>query len=332
MTNLYIGKNAKENLFKEIEETIKNNESLLISNNDETYYNKYKKILEDNNYNVFVLNLNDSSRSNSFNPLLLPYNLYKTGNKDKAVELITNFAREIVKEDNPNLDPFWENSAVDYITTLTLILFREGKVEEINLGSIQAMFTLAERKIDEISVIRKYMDNLDVLDSIYIAGSSIIYAPADTRGSIMSVAKQKLNTYCIREMLLNNLCNNDINLSDKTAIFIINNKSLNRIGNILINQVFESGKKFTYFLDKFSDSSNLLELDNIIDNDTLHIVFNSEEEFTSKYGKLMINKIDNNIKLPNLEEVLTNKEELPISVKKENQYFNIEAFVKNNIK
>lgn len=331
MTNLYVGKNAKENLFKEIEETIKNNESILISNNDETYYNKYKKILEDNNYNVFVLNLNDSSRSNSFNPLVLPYSFYKTGNKDKAVELITNLAREIFKEDNPNTDPFWENSAADYFLALTLILFREGKVEEINLGSIQAMFTLAERKIDEISVIRKYMDNLDVLDSIYIAGSSIIYAPADTRGSIMSVAKQKLNTYCIREMLLNNLCNNDINLSDKTAIFIINNKSLNRIGNILIDQVFESGKKFTYFLDKFSDSSNLLELDNIIDNDTLYMVFNSEEEFTSKYGKLKLNKIDNIIELSEKKDVIITKEELPISVKKENKYFNFEEFVKSNI-
>ena len=331
MTNLYVGKNAKENLFNEIEETIKNNESILISNNDETYYNKYKKILEDNNYNVFVLNLNDSSRSNSFNPLVLPYSFYKTGNKDKAVELITNLAREIFKEDNPNTDPFWENSAADYFLALTLILFREGKVEEINLGSIQAMFTLAERKIDEISVIRKYMDNLDVLDSIYIAGSSIIYAPADTRGSIMSVAKQKLNTYCIREMLLNNLCNNDINLSDKTAIFIINNKSLNRIGNILIDQVFESGKKFTYFLDKFSDCANLLELDNIIDNDTLYMVFNSEEEFTSKYGKLKLNKIDNIIELSEKKDVIITKEELPISVKKENKYFNFEEFVKNNI-
>ena len=332
MTNLYIGKNAKETLFNKILESIKNNENLLISNNDETYYNKYKRTLEENNYNIFTLNLNDSSRSNSFNPLLLPYKFYKEGNKDKAVELISTLAREIVKEDNTGVDPFWENSAADYFLTLALILFKEGKVEEINLGSIQAMFTLAERKIDDVSVIRKYLDNLDVLDSIYIAGSSIVYAPIDTRGSIMSVAKQKLNIYCIREMLLNNLCNNDINLSDKTAIFIINNKSLNRIGNILIDQVFESGKKFTYFLDKFSDSSKLLELDNIIDNDKLYIVFNSEDDVTEKYGKLILNKVDNTIKLPDSEEIITNKEELPIAIKKENKYFNIEEFVKNNIK
>ena len=219
-TNLIIGKiNSGKTtgiLFSEMKKSIANNENLFILDEKEEYYKTFKQELDNNGYKVYVLNLKDTYKSNSFNPLIVPYNYYKSGNIDKTIEAIAELGLEIFKTDNPNIDPFWENSAADYFTALTLILFKEGKIGEINLGSIQTMITLGEKKLDNTSVIRKYFDNLDIKDIIYKSGSSVVYAPVDTRESIISVMKQKLNIYCLREQLLNNLWGYDFFGDDRT--------------------------------------------------------------------------------------------------------------------
>lgn len=329
-TNLFIGKNQNKKIIEQIKEEVENKENILILSNDETYYNFYKKELEKNKYNIYVLNLKDSEKSNSFNPLMLPYSYYKQGKKDKSVDLITTLAKEIFKENN-EVDPFWSNSAIDYFIALTLILFKEGKKEEINLGSIQAMLTLAERKVAETSVIRKYFDNLDLLDSIYMTGSSIVYAPVDTRGSIMSVTKQKLNMYCVREMLLNNLCGNEIdlnNITSNTAIFIINsdNKLLNKIGNILIDEIAVLNIPFAYYLN-IDKSTYIYELENIIEKNKVCISVSNQETLEEIYGKNILNQFENKEKI-NCEDIVTNKEELPISKINNKKYFNFEEFMK----
>ena len=328
-TNLFIGKNQNKKIIEQIKKEVENKENILILSNDETYYDFYKKELEKNKYNIYVLNLKDSEKSNSFNPLMLPYSYYIQGKKDKSIDLITSLAKEIFKEDN-EVDPFWSNSAIDYFIALTLILFKEGKKEEINLGSIQAMLTLAERKIDETSIIRKYFDNLDLLDSIYITGSSIVYAPVDTRGSIMSVTKQKLNMYCVREMLLNNLCGNEINLNNitsNTAIFIINSDSklLNKISNILIDEVAFLNIPFTYYLN-IDKSTCIYGLENIIEKNKVFISVSYQETLEEIYGKNILNLFENKEKI-NCEDIVINNEELPISKINNKKYFNFEEFM-----
>lgn len=328
-TNLFIGKKTEEKTIENIKKSIENNENLLILNNDATYYNFYKKELEKKHYNIFVLNLIESSKSNSFNPLMLPYSYYKKGNQDKCIDLISVLAKEIFK-DNSNVDPFWENSAIDYFTALTLILFKEGKENQINLGSIQAMLTLAEKPIDDSSIIVKYFDGLDLLDSIYIAGSSTVYAPNDTRGSIMSVTKQKLNAYCIREILLNNLCGNDIDLTSidtNTAIFIINsnNKIINRIGNILIDELSIVNIPFTYYMD-INKNDNICELDNVLDNNKVCISVSNQVDLEELYNKNILNKFENREEI-NCNEIITNEEELPISKLNDKKYFNFEKLL-----
>lgn len=339
-TKILIGKNntslIKKNLFEDINNSIANKENLLIFSDNAVYYNKFKKSLDLSGYNTMVLNLSESMNSNSYNPLLLPYHFYKNGNKDKAVDLINDLANEIFKSDKNNVDPFWDNSAADYFTTLALILFREGKKEEINLGSIQAMSTLSEKELGNTSVIRKYFDSLDIIDNIYMIGSQVVYAPTDTRGSIVSVMKQKLNFFCIREVLLNNLCGNQIdltNLQNKTAIFIIGNEKLNRIGNILVDQLCELDIQFSYYFDSLDDMTSLFKLNKLIKNDKkVVMVTSSKDEFISKYDKFLMEKIDNIIYLDELHENLDIPNEvLPISKITTHQYFNFEEYVKNNL-
>ncbi len=296
-TNLIIGEiNTYKTtgiMFNEVLKSIKSEENLLILDNKEEYFGTFKKVLDENDYTTLVLNLNDTYKSNSYNPLILPYIYYKNGNKDKAVEIIKEIGLEIFKSSNRNADPFWENSAADYFLALVLILFKEALNEEINLGSIQIMVSMSDKIV-------KYFDKLDVLDSIYIAGSSIVYAPKDTRESVVSVMKQKLNEFCVREQLLNNLLGNEIDLTsikNKTAIFIIGNEKLSNLGNILIDQLvnvsLDSNMKFTFYLDGLCDIPMLLELNKMLDKRVkLFVTIRCVDELEDKYGKYVISKFE----------------------------------------
>lgn len=320
-------------MFNEVINSIKNGENLLVLDNKNEYFGTFKSELDKNNYNTLVFNLDDAYKSNSFNPLILPYKYYKEGNKDKAVEIIKEIGLEIFKTDNHYSDPFWENSAADYFMALVLILFKEGKEEEINLGSIQVMIN----KNDKIT---KYFDSLDVLDSIYIAGSTTVYAPSDTRGSILSVMKQRLNEFCVREMLLNNLLGNDIDLSnikEKTAIFIIGNEKINRLGNILIDELvnvsIDNNILFTFFLDGLCDVPVILELNKILDNKMkLFATIRSLEELEDKYGKHIKSKFENSVRsveVVNKDNLISigNSKDYPESKVNKGIYFNIEEIV-----
>ena len=343
-TNLIIGKKNTGKttfLFNELKKIIKNNENICIYNTRDEYFKTYSNNLKENNYNLLTLNIDEASKSNGFNPLQVPYELYKEGKKDKSIELINLLAQEIFKEDNPYSDPFWQNMASSYFTGLVLILFNVGKEEEINLGSIQVMMNQGEEKYKDTSYLKEYLSNIDVTNTIYTMLSAIVFAPSDTKGSIISVCKQKLNNYMYREELLNMLNTNDINvrnLKQKTAIIIIASKQTD-LANIFINQLVElSNISFTYILDNFDNLRNLLSFNNLLDNasynkNKIFIAVHNEEELKEKYGKYILDKFENIINLNDKELKenikIGNDEDYPkLNITKPN-YINFKNIVKN---
>lgn len=309
-TSLIIGKKntgkTKYVLFNEVRRSIKNGENLCIFNTRDEYFKTFSKELKTNGYNVLVINTNDATKSNGFNPLVVPYELYKESKKDDAISLVNDLALEIFKEENPNQDPFWQNMAANYFTGLVLILFNDGKKEEINLGSIQIMMNQGEDKYGDTTYLKKYLEKIDVTNTIYSMLSPIVFAPPETRGSIISVCKQKLNMYMYREELLNMLNTSDINvreLKDKTAIIIIADKNTD-IANIFINQLSMCNKNFTYILDNFDRLRKVLNFKNLLDNATYNnnkvlSSIHNEEEFKEIYGKYITDKFESIIDLNN---------------------------------
>lgn len=323
-TNLIIGKKNTGKttyiLFNELKKAMKNGENVCIYNTRDEYFKTYSNSLKENGYNVITLNIDEASKSNGFNPLQIPYELYKEGHKDKSIELVDMLAKEIFKEDNPNSDPFWQNMASNYFTGLVLILFNEGKIEEINLGSIQVMMSHGEEKYEDTTYLKKYLSNIDVTNTIYTMLSPIVFAPADTKGSILSVCKQKLNNYMYREELLNMLNTNDINirnLKPKTAIIIIASK-ITDLANIFINQLVEvSNMSFTYILDNFDSLRTLLSFNNLLDNasynkNKVYIAIHNENEFRDLYGKYVIDRFENIVNLNDNKDYISSIEKIEI--------------------
>ncbi len=348
-TNLIIGKKNTGKttlLFQEVEYAIENNDNLLIYDDRDEYYKTFSKKLKENNYNVLTLNLKDPTKSNGFNPLLVPYLLYKKNKLDESVSMINNLALEIFHSDSNDSDPFWENMASNYFTGLVLILMKEASIDKINMGSIQVMMNQGEFSYGETTYLKKYLENVDVTSSIYSLLSPIVFAPMDTKGSIISVCKQKLNNYLIREQLLNLINTDQINLKEitqKTAIFIIGNESVNDIANIMIDQLVSMNNSFTYILDNFDTVRKNLSFVNLLKNasynkNKVYLVFHTEEELKEIYGKYIVSQFDNviNIEVPDnfkairapyKEKVIGNDCEYPLLNMTKHNYFNFKEFM-----
>lgn len=296
-------------LFPLVKEIINKRESLLVIDSKEEYINEYYNDLKNKNYNIIILNLRNLNKSEGWNPLEYPYNLYKNGKKDEAIDYIEKLSKIIFYEDS-NIDQFWSLSASDFYTGIVLGLFEDGKKDEINLNSVNLMFNEVDNKFKMSDYVTEYFKLKNPISQPYIFASSTIFAPKETKGSIVSTAKQKLRTYVSREMLnyLLNKTTFDYNniLTKPTAIVLIvkdEDKYINNIATMFIEQLFailvnsKNQNKFNFVLDNIDVLENIYELTNMLSsgisrNIRFEIATRSYKDLTKKYGNYITSLCD----------------------------------------
>ena len=223
-------------------------ESMIITDPKGEIYEATANMLKDKGYDVQILNFRDPQNGSSWNPLSMPYRMYKNGNQDKAIELLDDLALNILyDESSNNSDPFWEKTSADYFSGVALGLFEDAKEDEININSISLMTTVGEEKFGGTTYIKEYFSFKDPAGAASINASSTINAPTDTKGSILSVFRQKIKLFASRENLSEMLSHSDIELADigrrKTALFIVvqdEKKTYHSLVTILLKQIYET--------------------------------------------------------------------------------------------
>ncbi len=226
----------------------KHGESMIITDPKGEIYEKNAIELREKGYNIVLLNFRNPQNGNCWNPLTLPYTLFKTGNQDKSIELLEDLAANILyDENNKSSDPFWEKTSADYFAGLALALFKDAKEEEINLNSINLMSTAGEDKCGNTTYIKEYFSDKDQGSSEYINVASTIMAPNETKSSILSVFKQKIKLFSSRENLSEMLSKSDFDMNDigrkKTAVFIViqdEKKTYHSLVTIFLKQCYET--------------------------------------------------------------------------------------------
>ena len=226
----------------------KSRESMIITDPKGEIYEKTSNMLRARGYQILLLNFRDPQNGNSWNPMSLPYQMYKSGNQDKAIELLDDLALNILyDESNKNADPFWEKTSADYFSGVALGLFEDAKEDEININSISLATTVGEEKFGGSTYIKEYFNAKDPASAAAINASSTIMAPSETKGSILSVFKQKVKLFASRENLSEMLSYSDIDLESigekPTAVFIViqdEKKTYHSLVTILLKQIYET--------------------------------------------------------------------------------------------
>lgn len=316
MHNLIVGATGSGKtqivVFPLVQSLAKHEESMIITDPKGEIYEQTAEMLRERGYNIVVLNFRDPQRGNAWNPMTLPYNLYKEGNMDKAIELLDDLALNILYEEKSgNADPFWEKSGADYFSGLSLGLFEDGTENQINLNSINLMATIGEERFGgpNSNYIKEYFNGKDPSKPAYINASGTVYAPEETKGGILSTFKQKIKIFSARENLSEMLSYSDFDMKDigrkKTAVFMIiqdEKKTLHPLATIFIKQCYEtlidvaqeSGGKLPYrtnfILDEFANMPPLKDVTTMVTAARSRLIrFNfiiqNYAQLTQVYGK-----------------------------------------------
>ena len=272
-------------MFPLIKSLAKHDESMIVTDPKGELYEGTSELLKKRGYNVIVLNFRDPQRGSAWNPLHLPYLYSKQGNKDKANELVDDLAINILYDANAQTnDPFWEKTSADYFSGICLGLFDDAKEEEINLNSVNMFTTIGEEKaMPNSTYVNEYFKTKDPTSPAYVSASSTLIAPSDTRGSILSVFKQKIRLFASRENISEMLSHSDFEFTDigskKTAVFIViqdEKKTYHPLVTIFVKQCYEalvdfaqkSGGKLPYrtnfLLDEFANMPPLKDVETMV--------------------------------------------------------------------
>ena len=262
----------------------KHDESMIITDPKGEIYENTANMLKERGYNIVLLNFRNPQNGNAWNPMTLPYKLYKEGDTDKAIELLDDLALNILYDGKAN-DPFWEKTSADYFTGLTLGLFEDADEKEININSVNLMATIGEERFGapNNNYIKEYFNGKDPSKPAYINASGTVFTADETKQGIIATFKQKIKLFSSRENLSEMLSYSDFDMRNigrnKTAVFLIvqdEKKTLHPLATIFIKQCYEtlidvaqeSGGKLpfrtNFILDEFANMPPLKDVTTMV--------------------------------------------------------------------
>lgn len=239
--------------------------------------------LKQRGYEVHVFNLIQHDMSMGFNPLQLVIDSWKRGRTSDAQKYANSVAYSLYHDPNAK-DPFWSNSAKSLVTAIILALtedlVNQGKEERVTMYSVANFLSTKGSDNNE--------DGNNALDLFFKARgennparmmyATSNFATGNTRGSIFSVAMDKLQIFTLEPNAkvtgYNSLDLTDIGFGDKPiALFIAtpdSDKSNEVLASILISQLYrinsekatksKSGKmkrNVHFLLDEFGNMSTI---------------------------------------------------------------------------
>ena len=145
------------------------------------------------------------------------------------------------------------------------------------------MTTVGEEKLANTTYIKDYFSYKDPASTAYVKASSTLMAPSETKGSILSVFKQRVQLFASRANLSEMLANNDFDMRDigrkKTAVFIViqdEKTTYHTLVTIFLKQCYEtlisvaqeSGGKLphrtNFILDEFANMPPLIDVTTMV--------------------------------------------------------------------
>lgn len=289
-------------------------ESMIISDPKAEIYNKLSYYLKSKGYNIYVVNLRNPGRGNTWNPLALPYMFYQKGDMDKVCEFINDIASNFVLSERNHVDPFWDYSARDLFFGLALTLFKycheKGYSEKFitiqNLLRLRRVMFKTEDEVSDLSLkVWEFIKEDDIISSSLIG---TVQAPDKTQSSILSTFDEKMRIFTIQPNLVDMLSSNTISLDEigsyKSAIFLImpdEKTNYHRLVSAFIKQSYEylihiaqnmrenrMKVRINYVLDEFSSLPPIKDFPAMITasrsrNIRFHLVIQSKNQLVNRY-------------------------------------------------
>lgn len=200
---------------------IKAGESFVATDPKGELYEKTSGFAKSEGYNIVVLNFRDIGHGDMWNPLKVPYELYRAGDTEAAMSMINDFVSTISEPQRQNTnDIFWPEMASAFALANILLLFESADENEVNVGSLSALGHLKNEEL--LSSLSKQMSDESVAGMNY---GGVFSGAEKTRQSIYATLYGMLRVFNTQTNLTRMLSGNTIDIKkfgrEKTAVYII---------------------------------------------------------------------------------------------------------------
>ena len=200
---------------------IRAGESFIVTDPKGELYQRSAGFAKANGYQVTVLNFRDVGHGDSWNPLAMPYKLYHSGEKEKAVSLLNDFIATISAEQREKAaDSFWPEMASSYALANLLLLMECATEKEANVQSLAALCTA-----DSVELLKVLSDGMSKETIAGMNYKNVLTSPEKTLNSILVSLYAMIRIFSTQKELCRMLSNNSIDIASfgrkKTAVFLI---------------------------------------------------------------------------------------------------------------
>ena len=168
-------------------------------------------------YQKFCIDFRNPRHSfTSWNPLTVPYTLWKSQNlddNDVAASMISEFWDAVFPE-TMNKEFFWTAASRNFMRGLTYSIYETASGEYVNLDSISSMMHSAEKRYAVSTVLRTFYETLPSDSLAKRCLSTYCNAARDTAASIFSTSASQFEMFSRSKGLMELLRTDTLNLLD----------------------------------------------------------------------------------------------------------------------
>ena len=281
-------------------------ESFVVTDPKGELFEKTAREVEQQGYAVYCLNLRDLEQGESWNPLILPYQLYHGGERAKAMEMVNELAVMITGEDCSD-ESFWTYTTVDVVTGLIYMLFETETAQNCTLENLNKQWNryTSGRRVFISEMKRRFEGTM-----IHSKLSSLDNTSDKTVGSIEALVSMALNKIMVNEEMVRYLSRNSINLGkiaeEKSAVYLVvpdENKTYHFVVSLFLEQLYEVlikkaqvsenntlKSRMNFLIDEFANIPKLENMDSMITasrsrNIRFHLIIQSMKQLRHKYNE-----------------------------------------------
>lgn len=286
-------------------------ENLIIADCKGELYDSTRWIFEALGYDIIKkIDLREPEESVSWNPLLKPYNMYRSGDAKQvsvATELVENYAN-ILSPTGSFEDPFWDEAGAEVLKGAMILLFRIcDDPEEVTIRNLMAIFSYMighREEFDEFYKLLGPLDNVRTYMDVY-------YENAEKTGScIIQTARKALIPFATNEYISSVLVDDAIDFKSmvekKAVIFICvpdEKTAYHSIVSMFVQQMYMAlvdyasaypggrlPNRFNIILDEFASFPKLSNIDAMVSacrsrNIRFMFIVQALSQVRSRYGE-----------------------------------------------
>ena len=280
-------------------------ESFVVTDPKGELYAKTSGLVKSKGYKTIVLNFRDIGYGDMWNPLIMPYDLYHSGNKELAISMLNDFVSTIAEPQfKSSPDIFWPQMASSYALACLLLLMESAQRKEVNVGSLGRLCNSASE-----ASLSKLCDKMSEETIAGMNFKGVLSSHEGTRKSIFASLYGMVRIFNTQKNVTKMLSGNTIDLRnigrEKTAVYIIvpdEKTTLHFLVTTFIKQTYEiliseaqKEKNFklpvrvNFLLDEFCNIPTIPDMPNMISaarsrNMRYYLIVQSMHQLTRKYG------------------------------------------------